>query len=1169
MTSMQSHSSRADKALPELPLSKFSIESRRPRTAATEDSCPSPTIHVYPGPRSAVSSPRNLRVPQFRQSRRWAKRYEPAYSSPLPPTPPEKQIFQQPPSAAGLDERTLTMREESFEQQRAELKPIPFVLSSIDEAERPTPENVTEINLSKPSQCQPATIQCWRTVKATIFISSTPSDFHSRRQGSRRTAPPRKRERRGRRGHERVALPRFAKIGSRLMQKRPIPPPKDPFPQPITALPDVYGDFWQQTDQETSNPRPRSTSPVPSLHDPEKDSRFSRECMDVLNSLDFNRDWLAPPSHSSRQISPSTSQRALQDLRVDDSDPISIHAALAAVPAPLSADPTLPIPDITVSTSSTPQANHRRPQLPQRISSKQESLSLATKLFSPIRNDADSPSNRYGRPISPLRSKALEQSVRRSLAPPNAGNPFNGPRSVTSTDTLAKIEADVKLNVVPPAGGPENPRLSHISLDSKSGPPSIPPERPLPALPSDSASDIQRRSIDSSTGATRHLVDPTERLSMSTIRIVSSIPEQQPTHQPSEMEKSRTVNARPSDGKTHGLSRKLSADLMSLDSSSSRKSRDSLRSSRSFTKHNISGPRAEKVKEMRRRDLRLSTSDSDTQNTFKNTTAKHSHEHGHQTNVATQPKALDTRPSVDELDQFPPVPEPRAETGIGGRTGSRRHHRDHSQPSQVGHRHQTSKSSTLYHPRQTRPRQFLSQSNIFVVVDSDPVTARFRAGAMSPAPSIGGPPSRSASPYQSIKHSRRLSNLRETSASQGSPLKALTKATSVQSLQQMRSPGSARSNSVTSKPAKRHARATSRNLSSSSDESQLLLIATSSNSPQKSANKPRKRRRWNSNDLVDVGTLKQTVEELFVVVIKQEEKIRWQADQIQMMIRVMTPISRVRGLRVPGTLEDIADYSTSDDQTADDSRSLTVRPSYIKGGRSTRTSASTSVMTMKKERPRIAVAHVRMKSSGNYSTASSVVNHTDATKVPVDDASLAEPLEYDLGSPGPPTLSGRDPVIKPQTLPLQPIINANPRPPVADGLNSSNGPMNATVPLHHPPPVASVIPRGRLPEDQMSLLSPTASNAERGDPFLDQSSSQNNRPLQRPNNLPRQSHDRVPQPLFGPPKARHENHDVDDDDARSFDTEAENQRDAARLSVNHVLTSTEQMDRAIEQLMKI
>ncbi|RVX69794.1 hypothetical protein B0A52_06439 [Exophiala mesophila] len=1165
MTSIQSYPSRVDKALPELPIPKFSIESHRPHTAATDDSCPSPTVHVYQGPRSPPSSPRNLRVPQFRQSRRWAKRYEPAYPSPTSPALPEKETFQPSLLTADQDERILTMREESFDQQRAELKHPPMILSSIDEAQRSTPENVSESNFSNPSQCQPATIQCWRTVKATILISSAPSDFQNRRQGTKRTAPPRKRERRGRRGHGRVALPRFAKIGSRLMQKRPVPPPKDPFPQPITALPAVYGDFWRETDRDTSNRRPGSTSPVPSLHDPEKDSRFSKECMDVLNSLDFNRDWLSSPSpglaqptQSSHQVSPSTSQHVLQGPRADDGDSISIHAALAAVPAPLSADPTPPIPNITVSTSSTPQAHHRRPQLPRRISSKQDSSSLATQIFSPNRNHAGSTTSRLGLPTSPLRSKALEQSHPSSLAPPCAGNTFNGPRPATSTDTLAKIEAEVKVNVVPRGRISENPRVSHISSDSKSGPPSIPPERPLPALPSDSASDFHRRSIDSSASATRHPVHPNERLSMSTIRIVSSIPDQRPTQ---EMGQSTKTNAQLSDGKLHGLTRKLSADLMSLNSLSSRKSRDSQRSSRSFTKHNISGPRAEKVKEMRRRDLRLSVSDPDMQNTSKNKTAKQSDGRGDQKGITTQPQGLYTRPSMDELDQFPAVPE---SSGIGSRPGSRRYNRDHSQPRQAAHRHQTSKSSTSYHTRQPRPKEILSQSNIFVVVDSDPVTARFRAGAMSPAPSIGGPPSRSASPLQSMKHSRRLSNLREMSASQGSPLKTLTKTISIQSLQQMRSPGSVRSTSIASKPTKRHARTTSRSLSSSSDESQLVLIATSSNSPQKVATKPRKRRRWNSNDLVDVGTLKQTVEELFVVVIKQEEKIRWQADQIQMMIRVMAPINRVRGLKVSGALEDIPDYSTSDEQTADDARSLTVRPTYIKGGRSTRTSTSNSVTTMKKrEKLRPAPGHVRLNSVGDYNTASttpSIVDHTDATKVSVDDASLTDPMEYDLGSPGPTTLSERE------KNPLQPIVNANPRPPVGDRLKS-NGPTNNTVPLHHPPPVASVIPRARLPEDQMSLLSPAASTVERDDPFLGRSVGQKNRLLQPPNNGGRDG--RVPQPLFGPPEARHENNDNDDIDARSLDTEAENQRDAARLSVNHVLTSTEQMDRAIEQLMKI
>jgi hypothetical protein len=109
-----------------------------------------------------------------------------------------------------------------------------------------------------------------------------------------------------------------------------------------------------------------------------------------------------------------------------------------------------------------------------------------------------------------------------------------------------------------------------------------------------------------------------------------------------------------------------------------------------------------------------------------------------------------------------------------------------------------------------------------------------------------------------------------------------------------------------------------------------------------------------------------------------------------------------------------------------------------------------------------------------------------------------------------------------------------------------------SAPLHPPPPVSQVVPRGKLPEES-SLLS-QSSNENRQRPAM------HGHTLSKESGLRYQSLNHITRDVENENETDHASSVV-------YDSEADRERKTARLSVNHVLTSTEQMDRAIDQFM--
>ncbi|EXJ87603.1 hypothetical protein A1O3_04564 [Capronia epimyces CBS 606.96] len=1110
-----------EKGLPELP--KVTIESPQQPGRTDTEPCPSPTVRKYDGLRT---SPRNARhrIPQFQQSKRWAKMHSSNQS--VPPLPPPKAPV--PPGdqrEEDNDDRILTMREVSFEQQRAQLKKPVVRRSNVDRPRRSRLVSRSSSTLQDEGLCRSSPTQYWKTVKATVAKTPHRSSrkCFGKRPLNRRVAPAKHRDTKSGRTADRVPVPAKVRGGNKGLQAHVATARQTP------ALPDTVAVVEPST-HSAGHPEERddskilqSTSPIPSLHDPEKDSRFSEECMAILNSVDFNRDWLLPaasvlPAVGKMHEDERFSVQQHTEVPEYHNQEISIQDALACAPSRTVGGPRS-IPAITLTTTASNNTTPRRPQPPARGSSKAlASLVDMQTSKSPdfpkvSETNSDPSTSAQGQLYTDTPGTQFSSQSRWLLRMPSVasttGQPALSPRSAMSTDTMTRIEAQVRgISYV--VSHPEPKTITLSSSETRSdGPTSIPPERPLPALPAEAKWETETTQHSASTESRRGSKEKSNMQAQppqleSAIQLLRSSWQSSPPVSPMPQAKQRT------DGRH-------SADLVSLSSLRREASRSSLSSSRSFNRHTISGPRADRVREKRMRDLASSRSHSP-----KSDCAGSIEAANHRTilpavtddDVPGSPEQL-----ADQLDQFPAVPSSRPPS-LPNIFSHAPHIRRQSSTSQTSPVRQSSKSK---HRRNSRPVQHLSQSNIFVVVDSDPVTARFRAGAMSPSPSIGGGHGRSGSQYQ--KHTRTGSNLKEVTTSNQSPVRSLKQKTSLRSLKGGDDSTSVQSSPGKARETKRATRTGNGRPSSSSDESQQR----GPRSPKKTSSRPQKRRRWNSNDIGLIKVLHEDLEEYYGTILKQEEKIKWQANQIHMIVRVLEPINRARGVKTfsySGT-DESASCTTTDEETP---TSHTVIEKNSAGTNlPTRNTPSSGLPVQRTEGDNpIEHGHYRSNSTGNASMASTTGSiSTDMSNALRDDASMTDPHEYD-----PPSSA----TLKP--APLSSSKKTNAQTPVSRGHSDAN---TASIPvLRQPPPVAKIIPRGKLREEHLELLSPGSQHGPKANAATEvyQSLGLNHSDIG----------------------------DDNDDDKDQQQNQQQLAHEVARLSVNHVLTSTEEMDRAIEQL---
>ncbi|KAL6243686.1 hypothetical protein RBB50_009119 [Rhinocladiella similis] len=890
----------ADKSLPDIPCSF--LASSQPLTDEDE-SCPSPTVHVYRGARKSPRHPR--RLPQFQQSRKWAKVHDSRKPVHAPTVTVTQVPAETPEESDGPDEsesQARTMRELLFEQQRATKKPLSRGRSS---HRSPPPRTISEssVEAQDGGLCHPTSQHCLPATKAgaAVVPSTTSKKWRRSRSRGRKVTPTKQREVKFQRAADRAGAPTSARVAMPARSRAPLITSKQLPLLPTEHRRKVFAQEAQRAHQ------PRIPSPIPSLHDPEKDNKFSSECQELLRSMDFDHDFLLPLfSAVGPQTLTSQNLLAAANHRPESQQTISIKDALTNIP------PTDKL-----------EERQQRPQATARVSSK--AVSNLANIFQLARAKSNpNPSAVKGQPSSgpgqPTRTRSttrrpiMDRSfLRMPSASAAAERTLRKPLSTMSVDTLAKIEAQVHNGETAAARATLEKVPSLSSESGRRGPPSIPPERPLPALPLDALMDQSpRHSADSGRSGRGTRKGQASAipvvLSRSSIRVVCQAPPVdvvldssavRPTHPG--LKQSKAPN------KTYGAGAAAVdlADQSSSSSLSSKLSGNSLRSSRSY-RRSICSARADKVKEKRLRDLATSKNSS----TSPNRSAGHQHINTTTTIPPTsfdRPTLFAGKADVDQLDQFPAVPTSRPGSSSVASVQSPTRARGQSFNSITNPFRQPSKKHTS-----SRHGQVLGQSNIFVVVDSDPITARFRAGAMSPSPSIGSGNNggRPTSPLKNKQYKAGPSTLREVTTHQGSngpkPNTASVRVARVEPPIPL---------AAAPRKTKRHARQNSIQPSSSSDESTTPSMNRSSRakSPQnKQSRRPTKRRRWNSFDISLVKTLHENLEDYYGTILKQEERIQWQADQLRMMVRVIAPMNRARGIK-GSYLDDIPDKIENDD----------------------------------------------------------------------------------------------------------------------------------------------------------------------------------------------------------------------------------------------------------------
>ncbi|KAL2421931.1 hypothetical protein ABEF95_002330 [Exophiala dermatitidis] len=1096
-----------DKSLPELP--KISVESHQRHAQMETEACPSPTVRKYDELRTSPRSARS-RLPPFQQSKKWAaKKHNSTHPAPTrAPLVDEISMTVHHEPVEDPDDRIPTMREVSFEQQRAELKQSKTPVIQKRHSDRPRrPRHVSQSSstVQEDGICPPRATNYWKTVKATVVIRPhrTARKCFGRRPVSRRASLARQREPRGGRAAGRAPLPAKVRSGKEKLPSQVTSPTRSSTLHKAVSLGSPSAGLNGSYREKRRVAKQRS--PIPSLHDPEKDTRFSEECRAILSSMDFNRDWLLPAASvlpAVGRLSGSGVGQLTQRSRVIREDPnqeISVHDALSSVPeqSALSSVPeqsveaTTLIPAITVTTTPSVANSPRgqRPQAPARVSSRTVG-SLATMMQmaqSPecpvVSESSSNPSS-----VTPAQlwtdtpgtqfSSHSQWLQRAPSATSTVDHPIHSPKSVMSTDTLTKIEAQIR-SISRFASQRDARKMSISRSDSRSGGPvGIPPERPLPALPAEA--NVEKAPGQGSAAAESRRGSKEESAmhtpaspSRPTSRLAQDLPR---SRQPPSLLPSVALSAE-------------ATPISSLKREDS--GRSSTSSSRTFNRHTISGPRADRVKEKRMRDLANSRSNSPKSDCGAGSSGRHESSPRRGVNDVVGPAPAGQQ-SVDQLDQFPAVPSSRPTSFSNNASSPTRHDRRQSTFSQTSSVRQLSSSKSR---RGSCAPQKLSQSNIFVVVDSDPVTARFRAGAMSPTPSIGGGRMRGGSPAKTPGHVRTGSNLRQVTTNepdQQSPIRSVKQKTSLQSLKGEDDSTSARSSPVKPRKTRRAARNSSGQWSSSSDEYHQQELR----SPKKTLSRAHKRRRWNSGDIGLIKTLHQDLEEYYETMLKQEERIRWQAQQIQMMMRVFAPINRARGIKTFSPYVEIDDpagyYTTTDDEETNYPRPQNSFSRIHQTAHSEPMSQQHAGGMDNVVGPNQRHHHHRTNSAGNDSTASSTGSlSTDASKsLGGDEASMTDPFEYD-----PPPSA----MLKPAPRGSAKTFSNKQR-----DYNESIVAVPSSPTLHQPD------------DDDRKDYSATKARQQRFDQQQEREGTQNS-------------------------------------------------REAARLSINHVLTNTEQMDRAIEQ----
>lgn len=1040
---------------------------------------PGPRPKTAPGPTESRSLyTTQPKLPPFMQSRRWARLCEP----PRPKTSGHGRVVSE-------EARPMTLREVSFEQQRAAWKQLPPT-SDVQAVNR------AESIASAHGFCRPVSTPMWQLIRAarSTRARSEPSNNIFRKLATQRTS---KASRHSRRQSVEKTPPRISR-SSQMGRKRAVSDLRKR--AGMNHRRDVSShvvDLDIISAEAVIGRRP--SSPVPSLHDPEKAKRFSEECEALLTNKDSEKDFLIPLSLPSRS---TTSASAPSGSEIcDSSRKVTNSGAMAKLRNQASKD--------------SPGSFLAAPQPPARTSSKGGAkiatmvpmtkaacVPATTGLKDRVPAIPDKTSQQNALPAAATQSQPSKIPLRMASTASTISETSKGPRHAKSTDTLALIEAQIRTT-------PQTSRVESLKQkftagevqNKQRGPAGTPPERPLPTLPAGSPSTRSNTPTQvSSTPSRRH---SKQSQTSTPIEVQRTMPPDEAGVTP------QCCSSRPpaSDTSPNGLAiiytGKELANGVTPHTPTSPHSQESCEGESTkykFTRHNKNDFRAERIKELKQRIK------ADMEREHRISEEREVNMRGQQQEPTTTcqdhdsslpPPESKLQSSLDQLDQFPAVPasRPASRASHSGGVSLRGHSRTRS------HVRQTSKASSRhsYRPATSRGsgRQILGASQIKVLVDTDPVTGHFRAGAMSPE----------ASPLcedHGLEASPRKSTLRYASSAnlpsridedKQINITSPRKMNSMRSLRSHASAISARHSTTGSRQSRRQPTAdtpTGSLLDSSSDDDNLLLSVSR-------CGKRKLRRRWNSNDIRTVQALYDELEKYYDTLIRQEQELQKQREEIRMMVRVFAPMSRAQGLKTAMfsaekqdfvnlgiDLEDVENApagvvaNTFRQMRNSDGRSLSEKAGASNAASSPRNERNKFESPSKARLDAASAAldsAIKERPTSNISSASATTDVSGVNRSSRDNSaaegSMTDPVEYEGCS------SKLDDVLISASHHRAAIGAHNAYDLPIRGQSLTIGMQNRgttdvassvkareNVPLHMPPPVASVIPRGTLSEEE-------------------------------------------------------------------------------------------------------
>ncbi|OAP61340.1 hypothetical protein AYL99_03543 [Fonsecaea erecta] len=810
-------------------MSQITLDEPRTEWHNYSEPCPSPNIPTR------CDSVSRTRVPQFRQSRRWAKMYARSRAERETASAPvdskdRPSIESRYSSTVGNDQQL--GRQMSLQQHRNLPKAMtktfgrPRIHRNISEA---------SANSHHGGLCAHGAAYYWRCVKP--LISKVP------RAGSRvwPSGHPRNRKvtatrRQDAASQQRSAL-MFVPSNLRGENDMDIDTDKTCCESGLTLTNGGLGSCLHggiHAENEPAGCTGLATSPMPSLHDPVSSDGFGDECRTVLKNIKFDNDRLLPTTSAVPAVVVRSSVR-----KDAPQDSVQVSGDTALKQALSQANASKPLPPSPKDEGRTPLLHNTptdplsaHPPISRDISAQILNNTLRmlhAKQAESLRVASSSGGSRDTTPRIQHKTKTTTPQPRHTK--PVAR--LSSARSARSANTLAGIEAQVQ-------------GMSHYSIDVEvrrkgsvdsvtrnSGPP---PSIPLPALPPE-AHDAQLA--------------------------VTKAPE----------------------------------DVAMLDGGLE----ENLQICLHFAHHVIRSSRADKVRERRMRDLAKSRNHLIKTDTVGTNDSR-------KTSLSRSPPVVTYH--VDQIGRFPAVPDSRP-TSVYSMSASC-YSRQQSPELRIRHPRMSKVQST--ETQRSMPPQVLSQSNIFVVVDSDPVTARFRAGAISPRLSIAG----SSTTMPGPKHARTPSKLKEVMANRlslresprrdtilGSPMESpIRKGVGSSPMSVEQEAKLRRSRSCSTSQLKQSGRNDSPAPSNSSDD--RWQTPGEKISPVKPASQQRKRRRWNSGDINLMRQLHRDLNDYYVTILEQEEKIKLQATQIQTMMKIFSPMKHI-----PGAMDDSALFQGS------------------------------------------------------------------------------------------------------------------------------------------------------------------------------------------------------------------------------------------------------------------